>query len=274
MRGANGQHIGAVLGERARRHRRGDDARQVEHAHALQRAQRRLRMANRRVRLGRCVADALDLEQGQGRNGDGLRVRLPFVRRANEGGAQAGRSEPRLQVSGLALRHRSGHGGAAVGATQHLQHALVVVREVGVELHPAVVGRLVIAEDRARFIPRRLAIDRQVAIAAEHRQRAPHADLDGLWPAAARLPDLRGGERLRGNRRGGHRADLEGRRQGAFGLGEAHAGQCFRLGFGQAPEVAHQLAGQCMRRHFAARPFNASSRLCAASFSAGAAISM
>src|SRR5213079_3401746 len=83
MRGADLQHLRAVLGEAARAGRTGEHAREIQRAYALQGS------FPFGKSFGRSVADARDLEQR--RFGHGLRLRMPrpFLGAAHEARAAA-----------------------------------------------------------------------------------------------------------------------------------------------------------------------------------------
>ena len=100
MRRRDAHDIGAVGRERAAADRAGNDAGEIEHAQARERAI--LRWARQRARGG--LADPLDFEQGQPRHRHPLRVRLPFRRRAVERGDEAGFRHRGLELCALPLQ--------------------------------------------------------------------------------------------------------------------------------------------------------------------------
>ena len=97
------QHVGAVLGERARARRPGDDAREIEHADARQRP------IAFRQRLRRRVADLDDLHQRQRRDRLALRMLRPLFHRAHHA-AGAFRGDDRfLELERVPLRDGFAH---------------------------------------------------------------------------------------------------------------------------------------------------------------------
>ena len=102
LRRGDVQHVGAVLGERARARRAGEHAREVEHAHAGQRP------VAIRERLGRGVADLLDLEHGLRCEQRPLWMCEPFVRCATCRRAQPLRRERVLELEGAAMPRGGG----------------------------------------------------------------------------------------------------------------------------------------------------------------------
>ena len=239
MRRGDAHHVGAVGRERAPAHRAGDDARQIEHAHARERP---LRVAGEPCD-GR-LADLLDLDQRQRRHRLALRMRGPLGGRSQHGRDQPGPGGGRLERLRLPLEEGGLHRLAFVGAAQQLQHAVAVMREVGVQPHAAVVAGAVDAGDPVPGRSRRLAVEARVALAAELDGGLAHVDADALRPAGALAPDLGRGQTGGGDgglRRG---ADPEGRGQGRVGAAERDAGERRRIAAGGKPEVLQRLLGR------------------------------
>src|SRR5712692_10839139 len=100
MRRGDEQHIGTVRSKGAPAHGSCDDARKIEHADAGQRARPRARG------FGRCLADLLDLQEGEGGDGETLRMRVPFRTRAHNAGGEPRGGEGILEIARRPLRHR------------------------------------------------------------------------------------------------------------------------------------------------------------------------
>ena len=94
----------------------------------------------------RRVADPLDAEQRQARDRAALRMRVPFRERARGGDDQAGLGGGVFQREGLPAVERALHRGAVVVGAQQLERAGAVVRQVGVQAHPAAIAAAVEAD--------------------------------------------------------------------------------------------------------------------------------
>ena len=182
VRGAYLEHVGAVLGEAAGAGGARQHAREVQHAHPRQRPGRR------GERLGRRVADALDLEQRLSRDCFGVRMARPLLPAAHESGTAAGGMDRLLERLALPCCARF-LGIRPVGpGIENPQGGVTVVREVAVDADPAIRDRV----EAAQRIPGRrrwFAVDAKVVRAAQRDRRAAKVDADALGPAAAQLPD-------------------------------------------------------------------------------------
>ena len=207
MRRRDAHDVGAVGRQRAPAHRSGDDARQIGHANTRKRS-----LPRGRQRAGRGLADLADLQQRQLRHGMPLRMRGPFGARAHHGGDEPGFGGRRLEFLALPLGKRGLHGVAVVAAGEQLQHAVAVMREVGVEAHVTPIAGTVDAGDLVPRRARRLAGDAHVALAAELHPRVAHIDGNGLGATAPLPVDLGRGQPRRGNRDLRRRADPKRRR--------------------------------------------------------------
>ena len=95
-----------------------------------------------------------------------------------------------------------------------------MVRQIGVQSHPASIAAAIEADGLVAMLVRRLAIDAQIALAAELDPGVPHVDADALPAPGAQTPQLVRGKRRRGDgclRRG---ADRERGRQHRFRAGQ------------------------------------------------------
>ena len=137
MRRGHQQHVRAVRRERAAADRARDDAREIEDPHAAERAWRL------RKRLRRRIADALDRECRQRGHRHALRVAVPFLegslRRDHE--SRLGRSL--FEVLCAPLGERLLHGSLVVVAGEERQHAVAMMREIGVQANPPAVAAAV-----------------------------------------------------------------------------------------------------------------------------------
>ena len=115
VRRADLEHVGPVLGERARAGRSGEHAREIEHAHARERPRAG------RQRLRRRIADAQDFEQGLRRHRGRVRMQRPFARAARESGAAAGGVDRILQFESVPGRARAHRRLALRRRAQHLR---------------------------------------------------------------------------------------------------------------------------------------------------------
>ncbi len=201
MRPGDQQHLRAVRRQRAGRHRPGDDARQVQHPHAAQRPRRR------RQRLGRRVADALDPHR-RVRHGLTLGGGLPTPPRVRNALTHSPAAAAAPRTPAPANRQGSSHRRAVVAAAEQAQHAVAVVREVGVQSHPAIRRPDTARRSRPTGRPVARHRTRNSRLGAELRRGVPHVDGDVLHGAAPRRPQHGGGQP------GGSKADL---RRGADG---------------------------------------------------------
>ncbi|MCY1529602.1 hypothetical protein D9M68_647560 [compost metagenome] len=185
-----------MRGQRAPGDRARDDAGEIEHVHARQ----RLRSGGRwrRQWLWRRIADALQRHRRQAVQRGGLRMTVPFAEAAQRGDHQAGVGRGGFEGLGLPLFQRRLHRGLVIGAAQQAQHAVAVMREIGVQPDPAAVAAAVDAGDLVPQLRRGTAVDAQVALAAELGDRVAHVDADLLPAAAASLPQRGGSQRRRG----------------------------------------------------------------------------
>src|SRR2546430_3432515 len=201
------QHVGAVHGERAARDGPRDHARQIEHAHACQRA------VALWPRLWRRLADFLDSDQRQFGQRARVRRRRPFLMRAHHRDHAAGGIGRGLEGLAVPLHQRGLNLVALRLAVKNLADGVAMMPEIGVQPHEALVAGFVDSGDGVPGRRRRLAIDTQIALGAAFDQGVTHIDRDILALPAARFPDLRGSQSRRGDaglRRGG---DAKRRRQ-------------------------------------------------------------
>ena len=192
MRGADLEHVGAVLGEAARTGRTGEDAREVEHAHAGERPRAR------RQRLGRRVADALDLEQRLQGDRPGVRMRRPVRLRPGVAGAAAAGVDRVLERDAVPRAARLLGRGAILPGAEDAEGGAAVIDEVAMDADPAIAHRV----EPAQRIPDRwrLAVDAEIARAAQGRGGRAQIHRDALGTSAAQLPQRVGGEPDRGER--------------------------------------------------------------------------
>src|SRR5262249_50179903 len=134
--GGHHQHVGAVLGKRAPGDRAREDACEIEHAHATQRA------IARREFLWRRIADPRDLYNRSIAKVASLRVPEPFLRRAHFAAAGARGGDRFLERVRIPGRYRSAYRFGRDVAAEDTANALAEVLEVEVWQHPAPVPRL------------------------------------------------------------------------------------------------------------------------------------
>ena len=214
-------HVGAVGRERLAADRAGEDAREVEHAHAAQGA---LVCAQHGQRQRRGVADALDGEQRLRRQGLRLRRGVPFVETAQRGDDEALRRSGVFEIARLPLRHARFGIGARGGRGVELhqaQRAVAVMREVRMHAHPAV-GALVEARELVPDIGH-VPVEAEPARAFE--RRVQHVDRHVLPRHAALVRQLAGRERGGGDGALRRRADRERRGQHGIGAAQFRKGQ-------------------------------------------------
>ena len=155
-----------------------------------------------------------------------------------------------LQLERLPAVDGALHRGAVVVGAEQLQRSGAVMRQVGVQPDPASVAGAIDADGLVAMLVRRLAVDPQVALAAELDPGVAHVDADALPPAGPQMPQFVGGERRRGDGGLRRRADREGGGQRRF-----RAGQCDGLS---------PASGWPAARHRSARIFRGAGALIAA----------
>ncbi len=194
VRGRDAHHIGAV--RRQARDRTPGPA--MTRVRSSTRMPESGRSAPRGSGRGWSIADPGDLEQRQPRHRLALRMRGPLGRRAHHGGDQPGLGGRRLEFLALPFHQRRLHRLALVVAAQQLQHAVAMMRKVGVQAHRAAVARTIDAGD---LVPRRIrAACRRCACSARCGTRRPHGACRRqrsacAWRAAARSQSRRGRRR-------------------------------------------------------------------------------
>ena len=238
VRGGDEQHLGAMGGERAPGDRAGDDAGQIEHPHAGKRSR------PGRQRLGVRIADPLDREHRQGRDRAALGMRVPFGKRAHRGHDQPGLGRRRFQIFRAPVLQRLLDRIAVVGAAQQFQHAVAVMREIGVQAYPTPVAAAVGAGDLVPEIRQGLGGDAQIALAAALDRCVAHVERDALAFVGPQPPQLGRGERgCRDARlRGG--ADRKRGRQHRIRAGELDVFERGRIPAERAPERRQRLGGR------------------------------
>ena len=201
-------HVRTVGGERASTHWPGEDAREIEHAHAVQRLCGG-RQGGQHARRG--VANSFQRDEW-GRNDHlAVRVRIPFVKVAHGSDHDIGVGAGLLEVERLPFCERGidlrALRGRARGQAEHVQGAIAMVGKVGVHAHPAIAALV----ETGELVPHfgRVSVDRVVAGAFERGVR--HVHRDALLHAIARLA-----ERC-GSQRGGGDARLRGAANGERG---------------------------------------------------------
>ena len=218
VRRVHQHHVGAVGGQRAAADRAGEDARQVEHAHA---GERPAVCGSARQRAAGASPMRSIATSGCGGDRSALRVRVPFVEAAQRGDDEAGLAwrpvRSRAASSRASAARPRALGVRADRQAEQSQHAVAVVREVGVQAHPAATGTRV---QRRPACPRlrRTTVDREAAAALE--RRVAHVDAHLLAQAVAPVADLGGGQRRGRERRLRGGADRERRRQHRVGAGQ------------------------------------------------------
>ncbi len=208
-----------MLGERASARRPGEDAREVERAHAGQRPV----AARQRPRRG--VADADHLDGGQRFERAALRVRAPLVRRPHHGAAHAARGERVLQRLRVPTAARRGDLRRIEAAAEHVERAVTQVREAAVQVDPAAVAAFVQRDGRIAFVRarRRIAIEPLEQEAEQRRRRGSDVDRHALACAASQHRQFRCGCATRGERRCRGLAGAELRRDDGVGAGDLRA---------------------------------------------------
>ncbi len=215
VRRGDQQHVGAMGGQRAPGNRAGDDAGELEHPHAGQRAGVLRRQVRQRHR--RCVADPLDDDRRQLAQRGGLRMAIPFVEAAHRRDHHARIRSRGLERLGVPFAQRGLHLVLLIGAAEQAQHAVAVMQEVGVQPDPAAIAATIGARDLVPQLRRGAAIDAQITFAAEFRDGVADVDRDLLPAAGALLPQRRRRQRRRRQARLRGGTDRERRRQHRFG---------------------------------------------------------
>ena len=176
-----------MLGERPRARRPREHARQVEHAHAGQRA---LSLTKRHRR---CVIDLLQFDHGLRCQQRTLWMREPLIGRAAGGRAQSLHGERIFELEGAAPSHGSGDlFSTGIGGQTEFGQDARTIGEASVQMNVAPVTTL---EDRgnSRHAPlRRFAagtFDAQQREAVQRSRRVPHVDGQALPLASTHAPD-------------------------------------------------------------------------------------
>ena len=215
MRGADMEHVGALLRQHAARHGSGEHMREVEHAHAAQGPR------GGREGFGRAVADLLDLDGRTRGEPLALRVGQPFLARARDRADDLALGERFFELVGPPARRGRGERLGRVGAAQKFEKAQHVRhidgRAQDIDAAPILGGEEI--RGRGGIAP---AIDDVAALPqmvrrgkARHRGLA-EIDIDVLAASRALTPDR------------GDRGALRRERHGACG-GEAMAARHRRL---------------------------------------------
>ena len=190
--------------------------------------------ANRAGRHVPDVADAGDAHDGLRRHGLALRVGVPFREAAHGGGAESGGGGLIFQIERRPAAQGGGDGVAIIGAAEEAEHAVAMVREVGVQSDPAPVAALIGAGDFVPEIVRQRAVDADKLFRHELHGGVAHVDGNALAAAAALTPDGGGGQGGRGDAglRGG--TEGEGGRQHRIDAGQMEVAERIgrQLGFG------------------------------------------
>ena len=252
-------HLGAISRQRAPGHRPGQDACQLQHPQAGQRlraiTQRGPGQGGGRLAGGLDAADAHQRLRGQHL---ALRVGVPLLEAAGRGHHQAGIGGLGLEGFGAPaaqrLLHRVAPGGVTRRQAQQPQRAVAVVREVGMDAHPArfAIGPAGV-QARHRVPGRQLAtVDQEVGAAVQRGMGAVHRHPLALADAAAQVPQLCRRQRRRAQGR------LRGRGHGKRGgqhrriAGDIGAGQCRFRQAGRAPQRLQRPCRRCLTAHASA----------------------
>ena len=153
-------------------------------------------------------------------------MRVPFGERAARGDDEAGCCRGIFELLGLPGVERALHRAAIVLAAEQLEQAATMVRQVGVQPHPTAVAAAIKSGDAVVIFGRNLAVDAQIAFAAEFDGGCAHVDGDALAPAAAQPPQFAGRESSRGDARLRGGADRERGRQHRLRAGKLDVLQC------------------------------------------------
>ncbi len=173
---------------------------------------------------------------------------VPFLEAAQCRNHQARVGRRGLEGFGVPLVQRGLYGCLVIGAAQQAHHAVAVVREIGMQAHPAAVAAAVDAGQLVPQFGRGAAVDAQVAFAAEFGDGMAHVDADVLPAAGAAVPQC-GGCQRRGAKAGlGGGAHGKARRQHRLGAVQLQVRQ--RLGgqAGIAPQRGNDFRG--LKRHW------------------------
>ena len=135
---------------------------------------------------------------------------------------QPGLGRCRLEFFRLPAAERALHGLARIVAAQQLQHAVAMMRKVGVQPDPAPVAAAI---EPCDLVPDLAALafgEAEIMLAAKFDRGVAHLDADLLLPPGAQPPQFRGRER--GRRDARLRGGADGERGGECGLaaGEGH----------------------------------------------------
>ena len=162
------------------------------------------------------------------------------IRRSSAWRRRIARPRPRhpRRRSASQPSQRGCHRLARAVATEQLQHAGAVVREIGVQPDPAAIAAAIGAGDVVPAGPRLAAGERQVALGAEFQGGVAHVDARRLGRPAARLVHRRRRRGRRGDAGLRRRADPEGGGQRRFRPAQDHLAERRRGQPGQAPEAA------------------------------------
>ena len=157
---------------------------------------------------------ALDGNERQRRHRPAVRVRVPLREGAGLGDHQPGGCRGVLELLRGPALQRVADRLAVVGAVQKLQHAVAMVREVGVKPDPAAVAAAIGAGDLVPLLRRLGAVDPAIALAAKFQRGVAAIDGDALRGAAAAAMQFGRRKPRRGDAHLRHLADMERGRQG------------------------------------------------------------
>ena len=149
-----------------------------------------------------------------------LAVRVPFGERARHRGDQPGLGGGRLEGFALPAVERALHRFARIVAAEQFQHAVAVMRKVGVQPHPAAVAAAVKPGDPVPDLLRRFAAAAHIALAAELDRGIAHRDAGALALSGTEPPQFGGRERRRRDARLRGGADRERRGKHRLGAGQ------------------------------------------------------
>src|ERR1700676_11923 len=179
MRRRNKQYVCSMRGERTAAHRTRDDSREIEDAHAAQRARRG------RKRLRGRVADTFDREYWRPGHRYALWVVVPLLERAHRGDHESRSGRSLFELLRTPVKQRLLHGSLVVVAVEQRQHAVAVMREIGVQTNPSAIAAAVDPCDLVPKVGRRLSVNTVIALATELDGRMAHVDRDELVSSAA-----------------------------------------------------------------------------------------
>ena len=232
------QDVGAMLGKRARRHRPGQDARQVEHTDTAQRA----RPIGKRLWFA--LAELDDLDDRLLGERLAVRVRQPFGVGAHHGAAGACFVDCLFELKRIPAGDGFGDGRGRRLAAKHLQDPGLEIWQPEMRQEPApVAGRPRLRDPAHRLV---FVVDDgregavrpwppQVVDAAQAGGGMAHVDCNLLAPAGLALPEI------------GHR-DADTAKHSGAGLSDLEAGREHGIGAddGQLPALRH---GAATHRH-------------------------